>query len=371
MSDHSLSPREAFQKTQTGVRLIDIRGEDERMTGVAQGATGVDMDALLGTPARFLDATPALLICQKGIRSGTATARLRSAGYVVFSVDGGLDAWRAAGLPVETPAALDEASTEDPHFADRYSRQMRLPQLGVAGQLKLRASHVVLVGAGGLGSPAAFYLAAAGVGRLTLVDHDRVDRSNLQRQILHTDAAVGAAKVDSARERLLALNPHLGLVTAAVQLDGNNASSLIAGADVVIDGSDNFAVRHALNAACIAAQIPLVYGAVDRFTGQASVFNAGKRGQVPCYRCLFPEAPEGVQNCAEAGVLGVVPGLVGLIQATETLKLLSGIGQTLSGFLLQFDALDMQFKRSRLRADPACPACGIGGCDNTQPTTDG
>ena len=370
MTRHSLSPREAFEQRRSGTRLIDIRGEAERLSGVAEGATGVDMDDLLADPARHLGSEAVLLICQKGIRSENAALQLRAAGYTVLSVEGGTEAWREAGLPIDA-SALSEGQGDDPYFAERYSRQMRLPQVGVQGQVKLRNAHVVVVGAGGLGSPVTYYLAASGVGRITLIDPDVVDRSNLQRQILHTDDAVGALKVDSARERLMALNPYLELVTHALPLDTQNAAALIEGADVVIDGSDNFAVRHALNAASVAARIPLVYGAVDRFTGQVSVFNAGKRGEVPCYRCLFPDAPEGVLNCAEAGVLGVVPGIVGLLQATETLKLLLGTGETLSGVLLQFDALSMQFKRTKLVADPACLACGRGGCDNTHPSPHG
>lgn len=369
MTRHSLSPREAFEQRRSGVRMIDIRGEAERLSGVAEGAIGVEMETLLAAPAEHLGAEAVLLICQKGLRSETAAVQLRAAGFTVLSVEGGTEAWHAAGLPIDASPLLEGGQGDDPFFAERYSRQMRLPNVGVQGQLKLRQAHVVVVGAGGLGSPATYYLAAAGVGRITLIDPDVVDRSNLQRQILHTDDAVGAPKVDSARQRLMALNPYLELFTHALPLDAGNAAALIQGADVVLDGSDNFAVRHALNKASVAARIPLVYGAVDRFTGQASVFNAGLRGEVPCYRCLFPDAPEGVLNCADAGVLGVVPGMVGLIQATETLKLLLGTGETLGGVLLQFDALTMHFKRTKLVADPECPACGRGGCDNTHSST--
>lgn len=356
MDKHSLSPREAIEKMRAGMRLLDIRGETERLSGMAEGATALVMDDLLAAPDTHLGDAPVMLICQKGIRSANAAAQLRDAGFNALSVDGGTEAWIAANLPI-TSSTLDDSSG-DPHFAERYSRQMRLPQVGLEGQRKLSNARVVIVGAGGLGAPSSYYLAAAGVGHLTLVDHDVVDRSNLQRQIVHVDADVGRKKVASARERLMALNPQISIETHDLALDMGNAAALIEGADVVLDGSDSFAVRHALNAASVAARIPLVYGAVDRFTGHASVFNAGARGAVPCYRCLFPDAPEGVLNCAEAGVLGVVPGMVGMIQATEVLKLLLGIGDTLSGTLLQFNALDMQFKRSKIVPDPACPACG-------------
>jgi molybdopterin/thiamine biosynthesis adenylyltransferase len=220
---------------------------------------------------------------------------------------------------------------------------------------------VLIVGAGGLGSPAAFYLAAAGVGTLVLVDDDRVDRSNLQRQILHVDASVGTSKVQSARERLLALNPSIVVEAIEARVESHNVDTLLAGADVVIDGSDNFPARYLLNSACVQRGVPLVYGAVERFTGQASVFDAGRRrGEAPCYRCLFPEPPgaDAAPNCAEAGVLGVLPGLIGLIQATETLKLLLGRGEPLVGRVLTVDALAMQFRSLSLKADPDCPECG-------------
>jgi molybdopterin/thiamine biosynthesis adenylyltransferase len=236
-----------------------------------------------------------------------------------------------------------------------------LAQVGAAGQQRLMASRVVVVGAGGLGSPAAFYLAAAGVGTLVLVDDDRVERSNLQRQILHTDAAVGLPKVVSARERLLALNPRLRVDGVQARLAPENVEALLRGADVVIDGSDNFATRYLVDAACRELALPLVYGAVERFTGQVSVFDAGRqRGRAPCYRCLFPEPPgaDAAPNCAEAGVLGVLPGLIGMLQATEALKLLLGIGDPLVGRLLTVDALGMRFRELALPADPDCPGCG-------------
>jgi molybdopterin/thiamine biosynthesis adenylyltransferase len=235
--------------------------------------------------------------------------------------------------------------------------------VGIAGQEALAAARVVLVGAGGLGSPVAFYLAAAGVGHIRLIDDDLVDRSNLQRQILHTEARIGVAKVDSAAEALSALNPRISIEKIRQRLLAVNVDALLADADVVVDGADNFPTRYLLSDACVRLRKPLVYGAVQRFEGQASVFDAGRRrGQSPCYRCLFPESPGPGEapNCAEAGVLGVLPGLIGLIQATEVLKLILGLGQTLDGRLLHVDALSMRFRDVRLSPDPACPACGTG-----------
>jgi molybdopterin/thiamine biosynthesis adenylyltransferase len=286
-----------------------------------------------------------------------AAENLALAGYAhLLSVAGGFAAWQAAGLPVQ-------GNSEDADFMERYSRHLRLPQVGLAGQKALEQAKVLVVGAGGLGSPAAFYLAAAGVGMLRLVDDDRVDRSNLQRQILHTDARIGQPKVESAAQSLSALNPRTRIEARALRLDADNIESLIGDVDVVLDGADNFPTRYLLSDACVKLAKPLVYGAVHRFEGQVSVFDAGRqRGIQPCYRCLFPEAPnaEDAPNCAEAGVLGVLPGIIGLLQATEVLKLLLGLGDSLAGRLLHFDALAMRFRETRLRPDPDCAICAPG-----------
>jgi molybdopterin/thiamine biosynthesis adenylyltransferase len=234
--------------------------------------------------------------------------------------------------------------------------------VGAAGQLRLQQSRVLMIGAGGLGSPAAFYLAAAGVGQLRIADDDVVDRSNLQRQILHTEARVGQAKVASAQATLTALNPRTRIEAVAERVTVDNVERLLEGVDVVLDGADNFPVRYLLNDACVKLGKPLVYGAVQRFEGQVSVFDAGRhRGHAPCYRCLFPEPPppEFAPNCAEAGVLGVLPGVIGLLQATEVIKLLLGIGDPLTGRLLHFDALSMRFRETRLRHDPDCAVCAL------------
>ncbi len=239
----------------------------------------------------------------------------------------------------------------------RYGRQLLLPPVGVDGQRRLKAARVLVVGAGGLGSPAALYLAAAGVGALGLVDHDRVDASNLHRQVLYGTADVGRPKLDAAARRLRDLNPHVAVEPHPARLTAANARALVAGHDVVVDGTDNFAARYAVNDACAALGVPNVYGSVHRFEGQVSVF-AVPGG--PCYRCLYPAPPpEGtVPSCAEGGVLGVLPGLVGMLQATETLKLLLGLGEPLVGRLLVVDALAARFLPVAVARDPACPACG-------------
>lgn len=245
----------------------------------------------------------------------------------------------------------------DPDEYRRYARHLVLPDVGLEGQRRIKGARILLVGAGGLGSPAALYLAAAGVGTLGLVDFDRVDLSNLQRQVLHGTNAVGQAKVASAAARIRDLNPHVEVVCHETRLTSANALEILGDYDVIVDGADNFATRYLTNDACVLLGKPNVYGAIFRFEGQASVF-ATPDG--PCYRCLFPEPPppDSVPNCAEGGVLGVLPGLVGTIQATEALKLVLGIGESLAGRLLLVDALTMQFRSVNLRRDPECPACG-------------
>jgi adenylyltransferase/sulfurtransferase len=239
----------------------------------------------------------------------------------------------------------------------RYSRHILLPQVGEEGQRALKRSRVLLVGAGGLGSPVALYLAAAGVGTLGLVDFDTVDLSNLQRQILHGSASVGSSKIDSARDRLLDINPNVSIEPYRTRLTSQNALGIARDYDLIVDGTDNFATRYLVNDTSVLLGIPNVYGSVYRFEGQASVFGAADG---PCYRCLFrdPPPPDLVPSCAEGGVLGVVPGLVGTIQATEAIKLLLGLGDTLVGKLLTIDVMTMSFRTLRIQKDPACPACG-------------
>ena len=357
-----LTPEQARARIVHGALLIDVREAHERATGMAEGALGIARGDLQAEPSTHLPVTDreVVLICQSGKRSMEAARVLHDLGYThLASVQGGTAAWRADGLPLVQPLQGDA----ERDFNERYSRHLLLPQVGVPGQQRLLGSRVLVVGAGGLGAPASFYLAAAGVGHLRIADDDVVERSNLQRQIIHTDASVGTPKVLSARERLMALNPHLQVEALQVRVTSGNVDALLDGVDVVLDGSDNFPLRYLLNDACIRHAIPLVYGAVERFTGQVSVFDAGRqRGHVPCYRCLFPEPPppQFAPNCAEAGVLGVLPGMVGLLQATEVLKLLLGVGEPLTGRLLSFDALGMRFRETRLRPDPACPLCAPG-----------
>src|SRR6267378_8718172 len=240
----------------------------------------------------------------------------------------------------------------------RYSRHLTMPEVGIDGQRRLKAAHVLCIGAGGLGSPSALYLAAAGVGTIGIVDFDDVDLSNLQRQILHGTKDIGRSKLESARDRLHDINPAIEIQLHECRLSSENAETIVADYDVIVDGSDNFATRYLSNDVCVFAGKPNIYGSVFRFEGQTTVFAPQLGG--PCYRCLFPEPPppESVPNCAQAGVLGVLPGIIGLLQAIEAIKLIVGIGQPLIGRLLHFDALKVKFRELKLRRDPQCPVCG-------------
>jgi molybdopterin/thiamine biosynthesis adenylyltransferase/rhodanese-related sulfurtransferase len=346
---------EAHARQRSGAILVDVREDGERASGLPQGALGLSRGFL---ELRIDQVAPdrngeILLLCGSGQRSLLAAETLQRMGYrSVSSVTGGMGAWKAAGLPV-TAAGLDTDATE------RYARQVLLPQVGEAGQARLAAARIVVIGAGGLGSPALLYLAAAGVGHLTLIDDDRVERSNLHRQVVHADARVGMSKAESARMALSALNPRIEVQVVVDRLRADNVEALIEDHDVVIDGADNFPTRYLLAAATRRLGLPMVYAAIERFTGQASVFDP-RREDSPCYRCLFPEPPAAADapNCAEAGVLGVLPGMVGLVQATEAMKLVLGIGQSLVGRLLTYDALGMRFREFALPRDPNCPGCG-------------
>ena len=355
-----LGPQEAFERVRSGACLVDVREAHERALGMADGALGVDRATLEAQPGMHLPDRDAeiLLICQGGQRSQLAAQALAARGYRnLASVDGGTSAWQAAGLPLARDGSVDR------DYAERYSRHLRLPEVGVEGQQRLGSARILVVGAGGLGSPAAFYLAAAGVGTLRVADDDIVDRSNLQRQILHTDARVGMPKVASAAAALSALNPRTRIEAMRERITSDNVERMLDQVDVVVDGADNFAARYLLNDACVKLHKPLVYGAVHRFEGQLGVFDAGRRrGLSPCYRCLFPEPPPpgAAPNCSEAGVLGVLPGVVGLLQATEAIKLVLGIGESLDGRLLHFDAMSMRFRETRLAPDPECVVCGPG-----------
>jgi molybdopterin/thiamine biosynthesis adenylyltransferase/rhodanese-related sulfurtransferase len=355
-----VTPRDALALQARGAALVDVREPDEIAQGSAPGALRLGRSYL---ELRIEEAVPEaqrpiVVMCGSGTRSLFAAADLVRLGYTqVSSMVGGFTRWKSEGLPIERPSALDASARE------RYSRHLLMPEVGEAGQAKLMRSKVLLVGAGGLGSPAAYYLAAAGVGTLGLVDHDVVDRSNLQRQILHTDARVGTSKVASARQALEALNPSVKVVGHETQLTSANVEQILDGYEVVVDGSDNFPTRYLVNDACVKLGLPNVHGAVYRFEGQVSVFwPARPQRPGPCYRCLYPEPPppEYAPSCAEAGVLGVLPGVIGLLQATETIKLLLGLGEPLVGRLLYFDALQMNFTELQLERDPGCRYCGDG-----------
>lgn len=349
-----ISPGEALAQQTRGALLIDVREDAERITGTPFNALGLSR-GFLELRIEQLEANrdrPLLTLCGSGQRSLLAAETLQRMGYrQVCSVAGGFNRWKAEGLPLSA-SALDADATE------RYARQLRLPQVGEAGQARLAAAKVVVLGAGGLGAPAALYLAAAGVGQLTLIDDDKVERSNLHRQIIHADARVGMAKTESARIALQALNPRIHIETRTERLQPDNVERLLAVHDMLIDGADNFPARYLLAAASLRLKLPMVYGAVERFTGLLSVFDP-RRADSPCYRCLFPEPPAAADapNCSEAGVLGVLPGIVGLLQATEALKLILGLGEPMVGRLLSFDALGMHFRETRLPRDPTCPGC--------------
>jgi molybdopterin/thiamine biosynthesis adenylyltransferase/rhodanese-related sulfurtransferase len=359
MSPREISPEDVPARLDAGAVLVDVRDDHERALGTAAHARGIDHASIATAAHVHLPdrAAEILLICQSGRRSLVTAQMLVEQGYSnVATIIGGTLAWEARGLPMRRPDL-------DADFSERYSRHLVLPEVGLAGQQRLAGATVLLVGAGGLGSPAALYLAAAGIGTVRLVDDDVVDRSNLQRQVLHTDARIGRPKVESAAIALSALNPRTRVDAIGERLTSANVEQHLEGVDVAIDGADNFPARYLLNDACVHLGVPLVYGAVHRFHGQVSVFDAGRRrGLAPCYRCLFAEPPsaDAAPNCAQAGVLGVLPGVIGLLQATEAIKLILGLGESLAGRLLQFDALTMRFRETRLAADPDCAVCAPG-----------
>jgi molybdopterin/thiamine biosynthesis adenylyltransferase/rhodanese-related sulfurtransferase len=335
--------------------LVDVRELDEWTEGRIPGAVHV--------PRGFLESRieqaapdhtqPILVYCAGGNRSAFAAKTLGELGYEnVSSLAGGYTDWKRSGLPTELPRSLDGEKRQ------RYSRHLLIPEVGEEGQLKLLDSRILLIGAGGLGSPASLYLAAAGVGRLGIVDDDRVDASNLQRQIAHSTETLGEWKVDSAKRTIEALNPDVEVVAYRERLTSENVDRILAdGWDVIVDGADNFPTRYLLNDAAVWHDIPIVHGSIYRFEGQVTVF---KPHEGPCYRCLFPQPPppELAPSCAEGGVLGVLPGIVGSLQASEALKLALGIGESLAGRLLLFDALATEFNEVTLRRDPNCPVCG-------------
>jgi sulfur-carrier protein adenylyltransferase/sulfurtransferase len=335
--------------------VVDVRELDEWTQGRIPGAVHI--------PRGFLESRieqaapdrsrPILLYCAAGARSAFAAKTLEELGYEnVTSLAGGYTDWKRSGLATELPRTLDAAKRE------RYSRHILIPEVGEEGQLKLLDAKILLIGAGGLGSPASLYLAAAGVGRLGIVDDDRVDATNLQRQIAHSTETLGDWKVNSAKRTIEALNPDVEVVTYKERLTSENVDRILAdGWDLIVDGADNFPTRYLVNDASVWHDIPVVHGSIYRFEGQVTVF---KPHEGPCYRCLFPQPPppELAPSCAEGGVLGVLPGIVGSLQANEALKLALEIGESLAGRLLLFDALAAEFSEVMLRRDPDCPVCG-------------
>jgi sulfur-carrier protein adenylyltransferase/sulfurtransferase len=353
-SVHEVDVREAARLREQGAVLIDIREQDEVDQGIIPSAVHIPRGFL---EMRIEDAvrdreTPIVVYCAGGVRSIFGADALNQLGYRdVASMAGGFSGWKAAGLPWRLAQSLS------PDQRRRYSRHLLIPEVGEEGQRKLLQAKVLLVGAGGLGSPAALYLAAAGVGTLGVVDADVVDDSNLQRQVLHTTDRVGMPKVESARLAIEAINSDVEVVAHETRLDQSNVLEIFADYDIILDGTDNFATRYLINDACVLLGKPNAHGSIFRFEGQATTFVPGEG---PCYRCLFPTPPppELAPSCAEAGVLGLLPGTIGIIQATEVAKLILGIGELLVGRLLTYDALEMEFRELRLSRDPACPMCG-------------
>jgi molybdopterin/thiamine biosynthesis adenylyltransferase/rhodanese-related sulfurtransferase len=335
--------------------FVDVREQDEWDEGHIPGAVHVPRGHLESKieAAAPDKAQPVVVYCAGGSRSAFAAKTLEELGYeTVASLAGGFTDWERSGFPTQMPRTLG------PEQRSRYSRHLLIPEVGIEGQLKLLQSRVLLIGAGGLGSPASLYLAAAGVGTLGIIDDDRVDASNLQRQIAHSTQTLGDWKVDSAKATLEVLNPDVDVVTYKERLTSENVDRILAdGWDVILDGADNFPTRYLVNDASVWHDVPVVHGSIYRFEGQVTVF---KPGVGPCYRCLFPQPPppELAPSCAEGGVLGVLPGIVGSLQTNETIKLLLGIGEPLVGRLLLFDALETEFSEVKLRRDPACPVCG-------------
>ena len=335
--------------------VLDVREQDEWDEGHLPGAVHIPRGNL---ESRIERAEPdrsrsIVVYCAAGNRSAFAAKTLEELGYEdVVSLSGGFTDWKRNGFPIELATGLDAPKRA------RYSRHLLIPEVGEQGQLKLLDSKVLLVGAGGLGSPASLYLAAAGVGRLGIVDADVVDESNLQRQIIHSTEVLGEPKVESARRTIEALNPDVEVVAYQERLTSENVDRILAdGWDVIVDGADNFPTRYLVNDASVWHDIPVVHGSIYRFEGQVTVF---KPGAGPCYRCLFPSPPppELAPSCAEGGVLGVLPGIIGSLQANEALKLALGIGEPLIGRLQLYDALAAEFTEVSIRRDPDCPVCG-------------
>ncbi len=354
ISEITTEQLDALMKKNPSVVLVDVREKDEQERGIIPGAKLIPRGFL---ELKIEDAVPdrdqeIVAYCAGGTRSAFAALSLQQLGYKkVHSLIGGYTRWTSENRSTEKKTFLDSQKLE------RYARHISMPEVGEEGQIKLLQSKVFLVGAGGLGSPAAYYLGAAGVGTLGIIDHDVVDRTNLQRQILHNEERIGEPKVESAKRTLKALNPDLNVMTYRERLSRENVLDIIKNYDVIVNGCDNFPTRYLINDACVFLKKPLVDGSIFRFEGQVTVFHAGVG---PCYRCLYPEPPppEMAPSCAEAGVFGVLPGIIGSIQGVEVLKLLLGKGDPLIGRLLIMDTLKMKVREMKVRRDPRCPVCG-------------
>jgi molybdopterin/thiamine biosynthesis adenylyltransferase/rhodanese-related sulfurtransferase len=344
--------------------LLDVREKEEYRAGFIPGAISLPRGFLeIQVESKLPDKNAKIVAyCAGGTRSALAAVTLKDLGYTnVETANPGFTRWKDLGYPVDLPPQLTDAQR------DRYSRHILLPEVGEAGQAKLLKSKVLLLGAGGLGSPAALYLAAAGVGTLGIVDLDTVDASNLQRQIIHATSRVGTPKVESAAKAIADLNPDVKVVGYRERLTSENVDRLFADYEVIVDGTDNFPTRYLVNDASVLLGKPVVHGSIFRFDGQVTTFipeRAAKKLGVtsgPCYRCLYPEPPPPhlAPSCQEAGVLGILCGVIGTLQATEAIKILLGLGQTLSGRLLAYDSVNMKFRELKLRKDPGCPVCGL------------
>jgi molybdopterin/thiamine biosynthesis adenylyltransferase/rhodanese-related sulfurtransferase len=338
-----------------GYTLVDVREKDETRLGFIPGAVFLPRGFLeMQAEQKLPDKNAKIVVyCAGGTRSAFAAKQLQDMGYTnVESANPGFIRWKDMRFPMETPAELTAAQQ------DRYARHIMLPEIGEKGQEKLLKSRVLLLGAGGLGSPAGLYLAAAGIGTLGVIDADVVDASNLQRQIFHGTSTLGVSKVESAKARIKDLNPDVNVMAFDERLTSENIDRVLDhGWDVIVDGLDNFPTRYLINDASVWKNIPVVHGSIFRFDGQVTTF-VPKKG--PCYRCLYPEPPPAhlAPSCSEAGVLGVLPGIIGVIQATEAVKLVLGQGEPLVGRLLMYESLRMRFTQVKLRRDPQCPVCG-------------
>ncbi len=353
-----VTPKQAYELQQKGYILLDIREPHEVSQGTPTGATRINRSHL---EARVLQTFPDLeqpimTMCASGERSLFVAQSLMQLGYRhVSSVSGGFVQWKNESLPFEMPEALTQNDRE------RYARQITMPEIKEKGQLKLSNAKVLCIGAGGLGSPIAMYLAAGGIGTIGIIDDDIVDRSNLQRQIIHTDERIGMTKTDSAEFTLKALNPTVNVKKYNSRLTSDNIEEVFSGYDVIVDGSDNFATRYLVNDACVKLKLPNVHGSVFRFEGQVTVFwPAYSKHRGPCYRCLYlePPPPELAPSCADAGVLGILPGTIGLLEATETIKIILDLGDLLVGRLLHYDALKQRFVELKCQRNPDCLYCG-------------